>query len=147
MTIIQDGWTPLFKELEQRLSSSGRRSLLAQMIGDVVDVTVLNFGSSGLARPSEWSSLTSKYAKEYHDGDQTPTLELSGALKEGFVWEIGDTVATLTNSVQYADAHQFGVSEIMLPARPFYPVNEDGTEFTPFMEERLLAIINQHFAV
>ena len=147
MTIVTDQWSPLFKELEQRISSSGRRSLLAQMIGDVVDVTVLNFGESGLARPSEWPSLTSKYAKEYHDGDQTPTLILSGALKEGFVWEIGDTSATLTNSVEYADDHQFGDSSRMLPARPFYPVNEDGSEFIPFMQERLLAIVNQHFAV
>ena len=147
MNVVKDEWSALFKSLEQRVSSSGRRSLLAQMIGDVVDVTVLNFGESGIARPSEWPSLTSKYATEYHDGDQTPTLILSGALKEGFVWEISDTHAALTNSVEYADDHQFGDSNRMLPARPYYPVNEDGSEFTPFMEERLLAIVNQHFQV
>ncbi len=147
MNVLKDEWSGLFSELESRVSAQGRTRLLFQLIGDVQDVTMLNFGATGLARPEEWSSLTSSYAREFHDGNTTPTLILSGELLNGFVHEVTSEYATLTNTVTYATDHQFGVAYRNLPARPFYPVDESGASFTSFMEDRLLAIVDSHFSV
>ena len=146
MEILIDQWTPFFEELESRVNHDGRRRLLHQLIGDVYDVTVLNFGPDGLARPEEWESLTQRYARERHGGDQTPTLILTGELKAGFVVELSDSSATLTNTIDYADLHQFGNSYAKLPARPFYPIDENGN-LTPYMEARLYAIVEEHFQI
>jgi phage gpG-like protein len=146
MTVVEDGWTPLFDSLAEKVSAEGRRRLLFQLIGDVFDVTVLNLGPEGIARPDQWAALTEKYAQEKHGGDRTPTLILSGELKEGFRTEINTEFATLTNIVDYATEHQFGEPYRNLPARPFYPVDENGLTFTPYMTERLHTIIDAHFA-
>ena len=145
MTVLNDEWTPLFGELENRVSAEGRRRVLMQMIGDVYDVTVLNFGETGLARPEAWAQLNEKYAEAKHDGNRTPTLILTGELKKGFVVEFDSESATLSNSVPYATEHQFGESYQNLPARPFYPVDENGLTFTPFMVNRLQGILEAHF--
>lgn len=147
MNVILDQWTPLFTELESRVNNEGSRKLLFQMIGDVRDVTVLNIGESEIARPEVWPPLKQRYANKYHGGDTTPTLVLTGALKEGFVVEVNSKTATLTNTVPYATAHQFGVAYKNLPPRPFYPVDANGLTFTDYMQSRLNAIVEGHFAV
>ena len=147
MNVITDEWTPLFGALESRVNSDGARNLLFQLIGDVYDVTVLNLGDTGIARPEEWAPLTTNYAAEYHDGNRTPTLILSGELRNGFVVDFDESSATLTNTVPYADKHQFGDPIKGLPSRPFYPVDESGMNFTPFMENRLSDIVDKHFSV
>lgn len=145
MNVVVDQWTPFFEELESRVNSEGRRKLLFQVIGDVYDVTVGNFGDTGIARPEEWPSLSVKYADEKHGGNRTPTLILTGALKEGFVVEFNDQFASITNLVEYSDLHQFGENYLNLPARPFYPVDEQGLALTQFMQERINGIVFSHF--
>jgi phage gpG-like protein len=142
--ILQDDWTPLFATLEKKVSATGRSRLLSVMISDVYEVTYANFGTSGQARPAEWSDLKMQYAADYHDGDTTPTLILNGALRDGFVHEVTEAYATLTNIVDYADKHQFGEGRMY---RPYYPVTKDGESFTPYMEQRLAAIVEKHFTI
>ena len=144
MNILVDQWSGLFSELENKVNADGRRKLLWQMIGEIQDVTVLNFGETGAGRPEEWPTLSPRYAEEYHEGDTTPTLILSGALRGGFVHEVTSESATLTNTVEYADSQQFGESYLKLPARPFYPIDEDG-ELTPYMQERLAGVVESYF--
>ena len=145
MTVELDQWTPLFNEIESRVNQDGRRKLLMRLIGDVYDVTVLNFGETGIARPKKWKDLNEKYAKEKHEGNRTPTLILKGDLKEGFEVEFNSEFATLTNNVPYATEHQFGEPYKNLPARPFYPVDENGLTFTTEMVSRLQGVFESHF--
>ena len=146
MVIQRDEWSPLLQSLKDKVSAQGRRKLLFQMIGDIYDITVLNFGhGEGINRPAQWSILSQRYAQEKKGGDRTPTLELTGALKSGFVHDISGNTATLTNMVEYADQHQFGAAYKNLPARPYYPVDESGLNLTPYAEARQMEIVEGHF--
>jgi len=116
------------------------------MIGDIQDISVLNFGADGIARPNEWRALTRKYANAKHQGDRTPKLILSGHLLASFKHSIGDTSATLTNTADYADSHTFGEPYRNLPKRRFYPVDDDGN-LTEFALARQREILNLHFQV
>jgi phage gpG-like protein len=143
---MKDEWSPLFSELADRVSSSGRRDLLRKLIEQIEATAQLNLGKNGIDRPSEWASLKLKYALEFHDGDQTPTLILSGDMLRSFTTEIGNNSATLTNNAEYAGDHQEGKPGIMLPARPFFPVTKDG-QLTPKTQVQLLRILDQHFEI
>ena len=116
------------------------------MIGDLADITVLNFGAEGIARPEPWRALTRKYANKYHQGDRTPKLILTGHLRESFVHTVTSESATLTNTADYADAHQFGEMHRNLPRRGFYPIDSDG-QLTDFAFARQREILNAHFEV
>ena len=144
MNVIVNQWGGLFTELQSKISPEGRRQLLNELIGSVYDTTVLNFGESGAHRPSEWADLKFNYALSHHDGNTTPTLELTGALKNGFVWSASDSVASLTNTVAYAEKHQFGMGRMY---RPFYPVDESGETFTPYMIGVISQISDKWFQV
>lgn len=144
MQILQDDWTPLFQKLKEKVSPLGRRKLLFQLIGDLQDISMLNFGDTGINRPIVWQMLTEKYAKEMKKGNQTPNLILKGDLLAGFVHTIGESSATLTNIVEYADQHQFGAEYKNLPPRPFYPIDESG-ELTDFALRRQEEIVHHHF--
>ena len=146
MNILLDEWTPLFEDLAERVSSGGRQRLMFQLIGDVYDVTVLNFTEPS-GRPVDWQDLSPLYAMAEHGGDTTPTLILTGAMRAGFEVEFDANSGALTNSVEYTDEHQFGEPGRNLPARPFYPVDESGLNLTPYMESRLLGIMDSHFQV
>ena len=150
---MRDEWTPLFRKIKSRLDSDGRRKLLGRMIGDVLAVTLKNFGAIGLNRPEPWSFLTPDYARRvkrpFATLDlKTPTGKFKkrsyDKLKTGFLTDVSQSRATLTNTVLYADVHQFGLGNN--PPRPYYPVTADGY-FTPFMEQRLLDIVHAHFSV
>lgn len=147
MQISRDEWTPLLQKLKDKISPTARKQLLFQMIGELQDISMLNFGNTGIARPADWKILSEKYAREMKNGIRTPNLILKGELLAGFVHTVGENNATLTNLVTYADEHQFGAEYKNLPARPFYPVTRDGEELTPFAEERLAKIVQEHFQV
>ena len=121
--------------------------MLFQLIGDLQDVTMMNFGETGIARPEEWEELKERYAREKKGGNQTPTLILSGNMLNSFKHSVNENKATLTNSAPYADEHQFGAKYKNLPARPYYPVDQSGENLTPFAEERLVKIVEEHFKV
>lgn len=142
--MTHDEWTPLFKSLKEKVSSAGRRRLLFQLIGDLQDISMLNFGDHGINRPAVWAALSEKYAHEKKKCNQTPTLILKGDLLSGFVHQIGTDSASLTNIVEYADEHQFGVAYKKLPPRPFYPIDDSG-ELTEFAKLRQAEIVRSHF--
>ena len=143
---MQDQWTPLFSELRERVSLSGRKRLLYQLISEIQNIAQANFGETGVARPIEWPNLKNKYAINFHDGDQTPTLILSGEMINGFVRQIGTDSATLTNVAEYASEQQEGNPSKKLPARPYFPVAANG-DLTPYAIERLQEILDLHFGV
>jgi hypothetical protein len=145
MQITKNEWTPLFLNLKSKVSGEGRKRLLFQLIGDLQDVTMLNFGETGIARPEEWQELTPKYADAKKGGNRTPNLILKGNLINSFQHSVEENKATLTNSAPYADEHQFGAKYKNLPARPYYPVDQSGENLTPFAEERLAQIVEEHF--
>ena len=159
---MRDEWTPLFRDLKSRLSGPSRRKLMFQIIGDLQDITVLNFGANGLNRPSEWPQLSEKYAKKYHQGDRTPKLILSDFwhskinggkphLKDAFVHTFDENGAKLTNTAEYADEHlpfTYAVNNSSgIPARPYYPVDISGQNLTPYALGRMRKILDAHFEV
>lgn len=101
------------------------------------DITLQNFGDDGLARPTEWADLTEGYAEEYHEGDRTPTLVLTGDLRSSIDVELGNPEysACYTDN-EYAVAQQFGIPGT-LTARPFMPVvgTEEDFELTDFAKD------------
>lgn len=145
MQVVRNEWTPLFNSLKEKVSAQGRKRLLFQCIGEIQDITILNFGTSGIARPEPWSSLSLNYAQERHGGNTTPTLILSGEMRQSFVHVVSENSASLTNVAPYADEHQFGLAYRKLPARPYYPVSADGSTLTPFAEDRLREVLVAHF--
>lgn len=107
----------------------------------LADIIYNNFGFSGQDRPVEWPVLSKSYAKEFHDGDITPTLVLSGALKDATNIEPSNgQYARVYNDNEYASIHQWGVPG-KLHARPFFPLygDENFSELTPFAESEIMS--------
>lgn len=100
----------------------------AAMAGVFADAAYNSFGEGGGGRMSEWKDLSTKYAKKYHGGNRTPTLVLSGALRESIRDGIDTTnpdFASVSTDVPYATIHQFGLESeegFPIPARPFFPI-------------------------
>ena len=152
MQVIQDDWTPLFKDLKSRLSASSRKRLLGDIIGEIEFITKQAFGVNGVNRPKPWGDLSEKYSKRIMRN--RPTLVMSFAermmagkkdsphLINSFFKYSNDSEASLTNISPYADNHQFGET---IPARPFYPITEDGMSLTPYAERKLMDIMERHF--
>jgi phage gpG-like protein len=149
MSVIRDEWTPLFADLQEKVSASGKRELLSAMIGEIEAITTHNFGASGINRPQEWPILSARYAKQYHDGDRTPTLMLSGEMLESFSATVDENSASLTNLAPYADEHLPATyaknKSTIIPPRPYYPI-DDSEELTPFAQFRMAEIIDAHFS-
>ena len=160
MEILRDEWTPLFKKLQEKVSPSSRRRLLAAMLADIDELTQSNFGemANGSMRPWHDELLVSEAYKRII-GRQFATLERTEAernkskgtiyeggqgahLRDSFVYNVGDDSASMTNTSPYADKHQFGKG---VPYRPYYPIVRDGSRLMPFAEARQLEIVDEHF--
>ena len=127
--------------------------LLSRMIGELLDITQQNFGDTGVDRPESWPQLSQKYADEFHGGDTTPTLMLDDEkhalrnpnlphLIDCFRVMVNDSKAELTNMSPYADTHQLGYG---VKRRPYYPVMPDGENLTPYAEQKMVEIVEEHF--
>ena len=162
MTVIQDGWTPLFESLAQKVSSAGCTQLLDKMIGEIYVSTLSNFsgeGGSGDMRPWPDELLQSEdyarhvrrdFATLYRTEEERKWCENSRweggtglHLVESFQVNIGENFASLTNISDYASNHQNGEG---VPRRAFFPVDESG-QIMPFMESRLLQLADAHFQI
>jgi hypothetical protein len=161
MTVIEDQWTPFFAELEEKVNSAGRTSLLTGCIDAVHESALSNFGefARGDMRPWYAEQLVSKsYARTVKR--DFATLERSeeereacegtrwqggqGAhLKDSFFTFGGGDSMSLANIADYASDHQNGEG---VPRRPFFPVSEDG-QLMPFMQSRIFQIADAHFQV
>jgi phage gpG-like protein len=99
-------------------------------------ICVQNLGEDGIDRPSEWSDLSSKYAKRV--GREYATLDLTGNLLRSIRMETFDdhsTVYVNMDDCPYAARHQFGDEK--MPKRPFFPIDENG-EITPYARQRVI---------
>lgn len=107
----------------------------------LADIVWNNFGYSGQDRPVPWPALSTGYAKEFHSGDITPTLVLSGALQEATKIDPSNgEYARVFNDSEYAPLHQWGVPG-KLHARPFFPLygDENYSVLTPFAEAEVVS--------
>jgi phage gpG-like protein len=117
-----------------------------------MSITMGNFKDANAAyRPKSWDPKR----------DGTPShLQKSGTLSRSFHLEVGPDHATVSNPMVYAAIHQFGgtihakdgsflrfkwgpgkgdwacVKSVKIPARPFFPVGEDG-KLTAKAEEKI----------
>ena len=116
-----------------------------QFRGPVTDAAVTelglivreNFGATGVDRPLDWPSLNPRYAQRKHGGDVTPTLILTGALRDSIVVNLGDPDnAYVTSHNELAAYHQYGGPH--LPMRPMFPMDDNGV-ITPYTVERVTA--------
>lgn len=103
------------------------------------DIVLKNFGEEGINRPTDWAYLTPNYAEEFHEGDRTPTLVLSGDLRAATNVELGNQDhASCYNDSDYAAEQQFGNPSKNLPARPFFPIvgTIDDFELTDYAADK-----------
>ncbi len=123
-------------DLNYLFTDSDMRQIQNAMAIPLADIVWNNFGYAGQDRPVEWPALSKGYAEDYHDGDQTPTLVLSGALQAATKIDASNgEYARVYNDNEYAALHQWGVPG-KLHARPFFPLYGDETNatLTPFAE-------------
>lgn len=127
--------------LDFLITSSDEARIQNAMAIPIADICFNNFGYEGQDRPQPWHALSPNYAKEFHDGDQTPTLELSGDLKASIqIQPSNGEYARVFTDNDYALSHQWGI-EGKLYARPFFPLigDENSSELTPFAEAEAIA--------
>ncbi len=127
-------------DLRYLFTDSDMRQIQNAMAFPLADIVYNNFGYSGQDRPVAWPALSGKYAKEYHMGDITPTLQLTGALQSSIQIEQsnGEYTRVFTDN-EYAAMHQWGIPG-QLHARPFFPLygDENYSELTPFAESEVV---------
>ena len=97
-------------------------------------VVLNNFGFLGEDRPDEWPPLSPAYAKKVNR--TWATLQVDGTLRAAVKLDNSDLdfakVSASNSDVPYATAHQHGVAERNLPARPYFPMDPQGevTDYT-----------------
>lgn len=122
-------------ELENLIEQEFNRvkvPIQAAMANRCASIIHNNFGTSGEDRPTEWPILSANYAKEFHDGNRIPTLQLKGDLQSSVEIDENsfDAASVFTNN-KYALQHQNGDDSKNLPARPFFPIiNGELTDYT-----------------
>jgi len=128
-------------EIPNELLDSAISAVETAMAYRFLSITDHNFGFGGEDRPTPWPALSSKYAKEFHDGNRIPKLIFSGDLQRSIqIKESSGDGAEVYTDNEYATEHQCGVPEINLPARPFFPIV--GNSLTPYAEMQCLDAAN-----
>jgi phage gpG-like protein len=118
----------------------------AAMANRFAAITQNNFGFDGEDRPEQWPALSVNYANKFHDGQRIPTEILSGDLQASIqIEETNPEYAEVFTDVPYAVAQQEGEEAGNLPARPYMPVNKDGTFPAYTLEEVTAAARNELF--
>ena len=121
-------------------TDSDMRQIQNAMAIPLADIVTNNFGYSGQDRPVPWPALGGKYALEFHGGDTTPTLQLSGDLQSATKIDPSNgEYARVYNDSEYAANHQWGIPG-KLHARPFFPLigDENDSVLTPFAESEVV---------
>ena len=122
----------------QALMDEVRLGCQAAMAYRFASIVNQNFGFSGEDRPEDWKPLSYQYAKEFHDGNRIPTLQLTGDLQQSIQIEDNNPeAATVWTDCPYAVKHQYGDESTNLPARPFFPIV--GDSLTAYAEAECVA--------
>lgn len=162
-TITSDQVRPVLEKL--RKCGADPTPVLRAMGTTFKSITEGNFNSVGARfRPSKWANLLTvrKDAKGELTFDRSipSILTKSGALAHSFHLTVTAREARVATPMIYASVHQFGhtikakgralrfklrflddffyARSVTIPARPFFPVNESGTELTP-VADRLVS--------
>lgn len=133
--------------LAAHLNGPEKRKLLEVMGERLLWITRQNFGATGIARPSEWSELSSAYARRVKRAYATLDSEEGGgghgALFRSMRKQVSDDHVTVSagenEATEYASAHQYG--EGHMPLRPYFPItgDKDNEKLTPHAEHELIA--------
>jgi phage gpG-like protein len=156
--VKSDGMTPVFKQLKKL--GLDPTPILRAMGTTFKSITEGNFNSVGAAfRPAAWPKLlTVKEDKTFTPHklifSRTLASTLGTLAPHTFHLTVTPKQAVVSTSMPYASVHQFGkvikakkgrlrfkmrfldnrfifAKSVTIPARPFYPVNKDGTALTP----------------
>jgi phage gpG-like protein len=160
VNILVDQWSGLFSELESKVNADGRRKLMFQVVGALYDSALSNFNgelSDGDMRPwhdeelrsAEYALLVERdfatlYRTEEERKNCAGTKWEGGTgthLRDDFTYFFDSESAVLRNNSDYASNVQLGQGQ---PARPFFPVDENG-DLMPFMQERLAGVVESYF--
>ncbi len=112
----------------------GCQSAMANRLATIIHH---NFGFSGEDRPERWPALSADYAREFHDGNRIPTLQLKGDLQQSIEIDESLEKAVVFTDNPYAESQQYGDETKNLPARPFFPLA--GDELTAYSEAQCIA--------
>lgn len=124
------------ERLSAEIFERAKPDMLATMANRYASIVHNNFGDSGEDRPFPWPSLSGAYAFKYHGGDRTPRLQLTGELQASIQIYEGDDYSAVWTDNPYAETMQWGSEaddRFNVPARPFFPLYENGT-LTPYSE-------------
>ncbi len=133
---VTDGVKRTMAEVKGRVQNS--------MASAFRDCVLANFGGAERFVEQPYPPLSPAYARKV--GRSYATLYVSGKLKGSIYVGIDDddsaTVSVSNNTVPYAKSHQYGTSR--MPARPFFPVDEDGG-ILPEVEELVMLAAREEF--
>jgi phage gpG-like protein len=117
---------------------SVKPTVLEAMRDRCYELVMGNFGTAGVDRPFSWPPLSYPYALKVKR--EIATLVVTGALKaavqKGGTEGDSTTVSISNSSVPYATIHQTGGKN--MPARPYFPINDDG-EVLPYSASEINA--------
>lgn len=114
-----------FQEAMKSRLMAVARPVEAAMAARFYQNVLMNFGEVGYDRPERWPGLSASYAKRM--GRVFATLYVSGALYDAVKLNPAEATVSVSNAdVPYAMVHQFGGGN-NIPARPYFPIEEDGT--------------------
>lgn len=126
--IAVDTLTPGMQKLARSLDSSGRKDLLEAMAIELKGATVEAFQSPA-DRPAPWPAK--------RDGSPSNLVDTT-SLRQSFQVNASSRESSVTTDRVYAAAHQFGVPDRNLPARPFFPFLQG--RITNAASERIKAV-------
>lgn len=125
----------LFADAKPRIQSA-----MAEMLHGIV---LSNLGPTGIDRPTPWAPLSNSppwfyaekvgrsYATLFETGLMASAIQWNGNNPEAAVVYVNDQVCA------YAARHQAGDPATGLPARPFFPITEEGV-LTRYSEEQVM---------
>lgn len=136
LNVTPDALVKLQASLMYSLEAPIRAAQMA-MTWRLYEIIQNNFGEAGEDRPEEWVALSPAYAARV--GRPHATLDVTGRLRYSIQvdgsGDDGGRVWIDPGAVPYALVHQFGGGN-NIPARPYFPIREDGT-FTPYTQAEM----------
>ena len=143
LSLPRDQIQKLSLDVRMWAQPSVRHRLLNAIGRRFLAIALNNMGPGpGEARPAIWAALEKRYAaqvaKRPFRNQPVPTLLRSGALRRSLTASVSGQYAIIEGDSPYAAAHQFGNPARNLPARPYFPMNHDGTVLTPYAHKELV---------